>query len=140
MRFAGTLPWSKESGGYEFELTDGTAVHLHDTDLLSAAYDRSTADLTLFFRYDPRYATGLLQAAPIIRMTFKSSLILEWEADFTLPGVVEPTGDLNLSVTALDFDGINTVVLESGPITIRFETNEVHVDVLPEHRVEVPAK
>lgn len=134
MKFAGTAAWDSKSGGYELELSDGkTSVHLHDTDLINVGYNESTQRLTLVFQYDSDYATGVLRTHPILRMTFHECTVQSWEDDFTMPGVIATSGGLDMSVKALDFDGEDSLVLEAGPTTLRFQAQEVHVTAHEAH-------
>jgi hypothetical protein len=60
MRFVGTAPWTEETGGYEFSLSeDGTLVHLHEADVIKVHYQQDRDELVLYFRYDKRFAEGL---------------------------------------------------------------------------------
>ena len=78
MRFVGTAPWTEETGGYEFSLSeDGTLVHLHEADVLKVHYQQDRDELVLYFRYDKRFAEGLLRERPILTLSFRNCAILE---------------------------------------------------------------
>jgi hypothetical protein len=120
----GSEPWYP----YEFELTTGGPVRLHDMALTHITVRLLLRELDLRFQYDDAFLPKGMEATPAIAMQFGGVAISRWECDVSM---ASSTGSELGQVSEFRWLPPRSFHLSTFLYEIEFEADRCQVEAMP---------
>lgn len=125
----GSDPWYP----YEFELTTGGPVRLHDMSLAHITVRPLLRQLDLRFQYDDEWLPREMEATPAIAMHFGGVAISRWECDVAM---ASSTGSELGQVSEFRLLPPRNFYLSTFLYEIEFEADSCQVEAIPSEALD----